>query len=312
MDGMEQYLAFDVGGSYIKYGVVRGDGMILSRGKTRTDSHLGAGHLLQQLFRVADETMPTTRLDGIGVSTTGIIDAERGLVLDEISSWIGGYNGTNIRQLLQQHTGLGVEIENDVNCMALGENWLGAARGCRNVVCMAIGTGIGGALLIDGELYRGSRNMAMEVGRMPIFPSYLEDLASVRALAYEYAKLANVPSQEVDGLLVARREREGDAFAVRAFEQMCHYLAVGIAALTSALTPDVFVLGGAITADRDLIDSRLRRALEGMLDRALWDSLDLRYATLGNDAGLVGAVRHYRLMREKRAMMEGEHGKAVC
>lgn len=309
---MEQYLAFDVGGSYIKYGVVRADGTILSRDKTRTDSHLGAPHLLQQLYRVADETASGCPLNGIAVSTTGIIDAEQGLVLDEISSWIGGYNGTNIRDMLQQHTGLGVEIENDVNCMALGENWLGAARGYKNVVCMAIGTGIGGALLIDGELYRGSRNMAMEVGRMPIFPSYLEDLASVRALSYEYAKLANIPSQEVDGLLVAQRERERDAFAVRAFEQMCHYLAVGIASLTSALTPDVFVLGGAITADRALIDERIRRNLSEMLDRALWSSLNLQYATLGNDAGLVGAVRHYRSMRKKRACMEEEHGKAVC
>jgi len=309
---MEQYLAFDIGGSYIKYGIVRSDGTILSRGKRKTNSHLGTSYLIQELFAIADEEMEQHRLSGIAVSTTGVIDAEHGVIQNEICSWIGGYNGTNLRQLLEEHTGLGAEVENDVNCLALGEHWLGAARGYQNVVCMAIGTGIGGALLIDGELYRGSRNMAMEIGRMPVSHSHLEDLASVRALSYEYAKLANIPSQEVDGLVVARKEREGDGFAARAFGQMCYYLAQGVAALTSALTPDVFVLGGAITADRELIDRRLRGNLKEMLDRALWESLNLQYAMLGNDAGLIGAVRHYQIMRERRGRREICHGKAVC
>lgn len=297
---MKEYLAFDVGGSYIKYGVVRGDGTILFRKKSRTNSHLGSEHLVGELCRITDETMRDFALDGIAISTTGVVDVEQGSIQTEICSWINGYNGTKLRELLQQRTGLEVEIENDVNCMALGEQWLGAAKGHRNVVCIAIGTGIGGALLVDGELYRGSRNMAMEVGRMPVGRSHLEDLASVRALVYEYAKLANIPSQEVDGLLVAQREREGDRYAAEAFEQMCYYLAQGIAALTCALTPDVLILGGAITSDRELLDGRIRKYLKEMLDRALWESLDIQYAKLGKDVSLVGAVRHHQLMSRRR------------
>ena len=308
---MEKYLAFDVGGSYIKYGVVQGNGTVLSRGKSRTNSHLGSEHLLQQLCQIGERAMAREQFNGIAISTTGVVDAEQGVIQSEISSWIGGYNGTRLRQLLGQRTGLNVEIENDVNCMALGEHWLGAAKGFRNLVCMAIGTGIGGALLIDGELYRGSLNMAMEVGRMPVAHSHLEDLASVRALIYEYAKLSNIPTLDVDGLLVAQKVREGDRYAQEALEQMCYYLAHGVAVLTSTFTPDVLVLGGGITNDGDLLDSRLKRYLKEVLDNALWESLNLQYAKLGGDVGLVGAVRHYQLMTRQRKE-EGDYGKAVC
>ena len=312
MNVMEEYLAFDIGGSYIKYGVVQGDGKVLSRGKRKTNSHLGSEYLVRELCQIADETMARGHISGIAVSTTGVVDVKQGMIQTEISSWINGYNGTRLRQLLGQRTRLNVEIENDVNCMALGEHWLGAARGYQNVVCMAIGTGIGGALLIDGELYRGSRNMAMEIGRMPIAHSHLEDLASVRALTYEYAKLANIPSQDVDGLLVAQKEREGDRYATEAFEQMCYYLAHGVAMLTSALTPDALILGGAITNDSELLDSRLKKHLKEMLDSTLWESLNLQYAKLGKDASLVGAVRHYQLMSHQRKKEGTAHGEAVC
>ncbi len=309
---MEEYLAFDIGGSYIKYGVVQADGKVLSRGKSKTNSHLGSEYLVREICQIADETVTKHHLSGIAVSTTGVVDVEQGMIQTEISSWINGYNGTRLRQLLSQRTRLNVEIENDVNCMALGEHWLGAAKGYPNVVCMAIGTGIGGALLIDGELYRGSRNMAMEIGRMPIAHSHLEDLASVRALTYEYAKLSNIPSQDVDGLLVAQREREGDHYAAEAFEQMCYYLAQGIAMLTTTLTPDALILGGAIASDNELLDGRLKKHLKEMLDKTMWENLNLQYAKLGKDASLVGAVRHYQLMRHQRGKEAESHGEAVC
>lgn len=308
---MEKYLAFDVGGSYIKHGVVQGNGTVLSRGKSKTNSHLGSEYLLRQLCQIAEDAMAREQFSGIAVSTTGVVDVEQGAIQSEICSWINGYTGTRLRQLLSQRTGLNVEIENDVNCMALGEHWIGAAKGCRNVVCMAIGTGIGGALLIDGELYRGSSNMAMEVGRMPIGHSHLEDLASVRALIYEYAKLSNIPSQEVDGVLVARKVREGDRYAQEALEQMCYYLAHGVAVLTSAFTPDILVLGGGITNDGDLLDGLLKKYLKELLDDALWESLNLQYAKLGRDVGLVGAARHYQIMCRRRKG-EGSYGEAVC
>ena len=301
---MKQYMCFDVGGSFIKYGVLREDGQILFHDHTPTDSHRGVETLTSRLLLIVEETRGRMALDGIAVATTGIVDVWKGAILSGISGWIDGYEGLALKQFLEEKTGLPTEVENDVNCVALAESWLGSARGYRNVVCMAVGTGIGGALLINQELYRGTGNMAMEIGRMPIYPSTLEDLASVRALVYEYAKLCNLPTTEVNGLMVAQREREGDKNAVKVFDMMCHYLAEGIACVISALAPDVLVIGGAIATDSELIDARLKKELRRILDKVLFESINIQYAQLGNMAGMTGSLRHHMQMTALRQSEE--------
>ena len=308
---MGDYISFDVGGSFIKYGVLKENGQILFQDKAPTNSHLGAQALLEQLYAIADELAPRWNASYISIATTGIVDIVSGTMQSGISGWINGYEGLELKAAMERHSGLVTEVENDVNCVALAESWLGSAKGYRNIVCMTIGTGIGGALLIDGNLFHGNSNMAMEIGRMPIYPSTLEDLASVRAAVYEYAKLCNIPTTEVDGLLLAQREREGDPIAIRVFDNMCHYLAQGIASIVSTLTPDVLVLGGAIAADRDLIDGRLKKHLKAILDLALFETINLQYAKLENTAGLVGSIRHHQIMTRWRKLEEMNNDKAI-
>ena len=297
---MNQYFCFDIGASFIKYGILQEDGNVLFQDKSPTNSHLGADELTDRLLKIIEQMKIDYEARYIAVATTGIVDTQTGSIMNGISGMIDGYEGLPLKAFLEERTGLTTEVGNDVNCFGLAENWMGSAKGYRNCVCITIGTGIGGALLIDGQVYYGSGNMAMEVGRMPIAPSTLEDLASVRALAYEYAKLCNIPAGDVDGLLVAKRERLGDPLASKAFDIMCYYLAQGIAAIVSMLTPDVIVIGGAITNDWDIINSRLLGNLEGILDKALYKTLNIKYTQLGSIAGLIGSLRHHQMMTEKR------------
>lgn len=303
---MTNYLAFDVGGSFIKCGVVNEEGTVLFHDKMATNSHYGAEELLKQLYSIVESVRTRYDVKNISIATTGVVNTVKGSILSGISGWIEGYSDLPLKSLLEKQTGLVTEVENDVNCVALAESWLGSARGYRNIVCITIGTGIGGALLIDGKLYHGSGNMAMEIGRMPLYPSTLEDLASVRALVYEYAKRKNLPTTQVDGLCVARKVREGDEAAIKSLDMMCRYLADGLGAIISALTPDVFIIGGAISADHDLIDHRIKGVLRERLDKALYESTSIKYAQLGNMAGLVGGVRHHQIMSEWRKNKQEE------
>lgn len=307
---MKKYIAFDVGGSFVKYGVINQDGEILYKNKMPTDSFRGADELMDKLCDSANMLKQRYECDFVSIATTGIVDSYKGTIQSEISSWIEGYCGMNIKEKFEKSTSLITEVENDVNCMALAENWLGSAQGIDNAVFMTIGTGIGGALLINGELYRGNANMAMEIGRMPMFPSVLEELASVRALVYEYAKMKNIPSGQVDGVMVIQKVMQGEVTAIKALDMMCFYLAKGIAAIVSALTPSVIVIGGAICVQKDLLDERIKRNLKQYMDEVFFDAIDIRYAKLENMAGLIGSVRHHQIM-SKRRKEEKVNGKEI-
>ena len=309
---LEHYLCFDVGGTSVKSGLLTERGKLL---KIRTDpAPVDAVALLELMERRAGE-FASDAPRGIGVATTGLVDPWKGMILPR-SEPISGYGGTLLRAELERRTGLPAEIENDVNCALLGESWLGAARGFRNVVCITAGTGIGGALMIDGWLYRGSRFRAMEVGHIPFPPESREehcpkweDIASTRAFVRKYAKLSGESFASLDGRLVMERAREGEETALRAVDDLCFYLAQGIATLFCTLAPDLFIFGGGIAGSLDLLYPRIDAYLDRALDVRFREGIVFKAAELGNRAGLVGALKHFLDMipiREKKPERERE------
>jgi len=314
----ERYLCVDVGGTAIKYGLLTRAGEVLSGREYATSELGGAAARNASAGDVADffallENMAgefssaSTPLAGLCISTTGIVDPWRGEIAPGSNNTaIEGYGGAPLRDELQRRTGLPVEIENDVNCAALGEYWLGAARSFNNVVCVAVGTGIGGALILDGRLYRGSRFNAMETGHIPFFPSNWENRASTRALTYDYARRSHRLPSELDGRFVLSRAREGEDAAVRAVDEMCFYLAQGIATLFAVLAPDIFVLGGGVAESADFLLPRIESHLERTLDPRFRDNVVFKAAELGNRAGLLGALRHFLDMKEARKIEQEE------
>ena len=296
-----RYLCVDIGGTMIKSALLNKDGEILSVRENATPTRDGAAGLLALLENMAVEfSSSSTPLSGLCISTTGIVDPWDGRVTNRSKTAIKDYSDTPLREELQKRTGLPVEVENDVNCAALGEYWLGAARNFSNVVCITAGTGIGGALILDGQLYRGSRFDAMEVGHIPFFPSNWESRASTQALIFDYGRRVGRPPSELDGRLVLSRAGEGDAAALRAVDEMCFYLAQGIAALYAVLAPDIFVFGGGIADSMDFLLPRIERHLEQTLEPRFRESVVFKAAELGNRAGLTGALRHFLDMSQAR------------
>ena len=155
-------LAIDIGGTMIKYGLVSSDGEILSTDKIKTESNKGLNNILNKIdniFKRYKENNPV----GIAVSGTGQINGMIGKVIGGnpiIPNWIG----TNLVKILEEKYNLPAVLENDVNCVALGEKWIGAGKDLSNFICLTIGTGIGGGIILNNQLFRGENFVAGEFG----------------------------------------------------------------------------------------------------------------------------------------------------
>ena len=173
-------LAIDIGGTMIKYGLVSSDGQILSTDKIETEAEKGLDNILNKIDNIFKK-YKENNLVGIAVSGTGQINGMIGKVIGGspiIPNWIG----CNLVEILEKKYKLPAILENDVNCMALGEKWIGVGKDLSNFICLTIGTGIGGGIILNNELFRGENFVAGEFGHILIKKGEFQDFASTTAL----------------------------------------------------------------------------------------------------------------------------------
>jgi predicted NBD/HSP70 family sugar kinase len=190
-----------------------------------------------------------------------------------------------LRAEIEALTHLPCTVENDVNAAGLGESWLGAGKGARSAFCIFVGTGIGGALVLDGHLVHGASAAAGEIGFLPFAGGSLEQLASMTAL------LQNTGA--ATGEEVFQRLAAGDAKALAALDDMTQKIAYGLAEICCIVNPEVLIMGGAVMAQREFFEPRFKRHLEKLLPEALLKNTRLAFAELGTSAGFTGALRHF-------------------
>lgn len=205
-----------------------------------------------------------------------------------------------------------VYLDNDANCAALGEALRGAGRGMRNVVMITLGTGVGGGIVIDGKLYTGTNNIAGEIGHMVIVAGgeqcncgrrgCLERYCSANALVHLVEQAMDSGTQEsslralrdakgkLNGKDVCDARDAGDALADKAFDQYCGYLACGLANLINILQPDCIVVGGGVSGYGEKLLAPVREKVSGEQFKVGDKTTPIMIATLGNDAGLIGAA----------------------
>ena len=211
---------------------------------------------------------------------------------------IPGYSGTALKQTIESQCGLPCSVENDVNAMALGEAWLGAAQNSSSALCLTLGTGLGGAILLEGKLWRGANYAAGEIGVCPLGDGRrLEQAASTTALLATYAERRG---EHIDGKTLFQRLRAGDANAAYALDHMLGALTDGLLPAIHLLAPETLLIGGGIAAQHDLIEPRLRAQLAGKLPALHFMPKNIRCASLGNRAGMIGALRWYLDSRPTR------------
>ena len=290
------YLCLDIGGTSVKYGVADETGNLLLKGEVpNVIMQKGVKGFAESLVSLAERYRQEYDLQGIAVSTAGVVDPERGVVL-YAPKYFPGYPGTHLQELLEAHTGLPCTVENDVNAAALGEYWLGAGKGAKSLFCITVGTGIGGCAILDGQIIHGASCSAGEAGLQHISPEGTwEEIASTSALIRNVAKAKQVPEAELDGRKIFAMAQQGDADASAAIDKQMDDLAVGIANICYILNPERIIIGGGIAAQEKYLYPILDGALRKKLLPLVYDHLTLRFASLKNDAGIIGALCNFLL-----------------
>lgn len=284
-----QYICIDIGGTSIKYGILREDLTLEYTASRPTEAHLGGAGIMEKIYAVIEECKGKCAPAGVCVSTAGMVDCETGSIR-YANELIPGYTGTPIKANVERRFGLPCEVENDVNCAGLAEAGYGAARDSRTAVCLTVGTGIGGCILSDGRIFRGT-GTAGSVGYLPLGEGKFEQLAATSVLTQRVAHEKNMPS--ITGEQIFALAEQGDEVCKKEIERMVHWLSVGISAICYTVAPDTVVLGGGIMAQKQLLGPMLNRALDTMLVPSVREQVQLKFAEYENHAGMVGALCHF-------------------
>lgn len=293
---MKEYICIDIGGTFVKYGIINENIEISHRALTPTRAHLGGQAILDQVQEIIQELLPFCRAEGICLSSAGMVDVEEGRILYS-GPQIKDYAGTCFREILQREFSLPVEIENDVNCAGLAESISGAGAYTDKNLCLTVGTGIGGCFVNRRSVYHGSGYRACEVGYMQLGAGAFQDLASATALT---AAVEETKGRKLSGREVFDLAGEGDPDCIEAIVRMTDCLAKGIANICYILDPDNIILGGGIMERKEYLSPLLEAALGKYLLGIFREHVKLSFARYGNDAGMVGALYSFGIQKEKR------------
>lgn len=286
MSQLGKFLAFDVGGTTIKCGVINQNLELSGEEKFATNNNCNQ-HILKIIKTVSQQKMSQTKIDGIGISTGGIVNPADGSI-SYAGPTIPNYTGTPLKAEVEKTTGLKVNVVNDVDAALLGELLHGAVTDAASVYCIALGTGIGGAFYTHGKLYGGANNQANSVGYMMYnrnSNTNFETRTSTLALERELTEKFNLSPKEAFD--VGAKHPTGKV--QRTINRWIDQLGANIANIILILDPEVFLIGGAVSAQ----ENRIRKALEAAISCYLpshFMKTQIRFASLRNRAALYGAI----------------------
>lgn len=287
---MSNILAIDIGGTTIKTGLYHSATNELTSLKSYpTEIQKETNNILTQVLNIIDNIKED--IDGVAISSAGVIDSEAGKVVYS-GYTIPNYKDTNFKKAIFEHFGLPVSVENDVNCALLGEYWQGNAKGSESVVCLTIGTGIGGALLLNNEIYHGNHFAAGEVGYMIVNGKYFQDIGSTSSLV-ERIKKRKKSSDPIDGKTVIQLAKKNDPVSIEELTTMLESIAIGIVNIIYLLNPHTIILGGGIMEAFDFLKPKLHDHIQKLMVNPYFYQTEILPAKFGNSAGMLGAIYHY-------------------
>lgn len=290
---MKNYISIDIGGTFIKYGLINENGEILEKNELATEANKGGEQILAKVLKIVETYHTKEPVEGVAISTAGMVDSKKGAIR-YASDLIPAYTGINFKDPIKEKFNLPCSVENDVNCAGLAEYKTGAGKNSKIALILTIGTGIGGCAIINGEVYHGISGSAMEVGYMRVKNSTFETLGSAKALVEKVAELKGEAKENWDGKKVFECAKNGDDDCIRAIDEMCDILALGIANISYVLNPDTVILGGGIMAQEDYLYPKIDKKLKYYLEKPLYDVIRLKFASNQNAAGMLGAFYNFQ------------------
>ena len=283
---MRLFIGFDVGGTHIKHGVIDEDGNELA--EDQFDTPEDEETFRQKWREVVQTYQKDHEIAAIGVSFPGHINTHTGKAAK--AGALDFLDDVNLYDLFAELTNLPVTAENDANCAALGELWRGAGRDYQHFVCITLGTGIGGGIVVEGDLWRGSHYRAGEFGVIPVGNNGegMHEVASTRGLMEACRRALAVSEEEMPKGEALFKLMENDLHLREAVEEWARFLARGIYSVISMFDPQVVLIGGGIS-EQEKIYQLLDRKLQSFDE---WEALQVPIlpCELGNQAGRLGAV----------------------
>jgi glucokinase len=300
-------IGIDVGGTKIAGGVVTADGRIIDEGRRKTPARDVAA-TRTAIAELVRELADRHDVGAVGIGAAGFVAADRSTVMFAPNV---AWRDEPLGALLTAELSLPVVVENDVNAAAWGEFQFGAGEDVNDLLMVAVGTGVGGGIILDGELIRGAFGVAAEIGHIRVVPQGLvcgcgrhgcwEQYGSGRALVREARsrvveddqlyEAVNGDVEKISGPMVTDAARSGDPLSIALLADLGDWLGAGIATLSAVLDPAVVVVGGGVADAGHLLLDPIRKSVEDNMPAA--DNrphLEVRLATLGNEAGMIGAA----------------------
>lgn len=307
---MKEYcFGVDVGGTTVKIGLFDKEGTILDKWEIPTRTENNGSKILPDIAEALQKKMDEKGLKkedmaGVGIGAPGPIDKE-GTVYEAVNL---GWSVFSIRDTLEELCGMPVRAGNDANVAALGEMWKGGGQGYLNLVLVTLGTGVGGGIIVNGEILNGSTGAGGEIGHIHIQDGEvdacgcgnhgcLEQYASATGVVRLAGRILGATDEdsvlrqgEVSAKAVFDAVKAGDAVAIRIAEAFGEYLGKGLAAIAGVVNPEAFVIGGGVSKAGDILFTFIEKNYRKYVFHGSKDA-KFELATLGNDAGICGAAK---------------------
>ncbi|TKG96311.1 ROK family protein [Puteibacter caeruleilacunae] len=303
---MKYAIGIDLGGTQIKFALVADDGSIIRSGITDTEAQGTRDMLINKLENCAREVLlwaseEGVEVDGIGIGTPGVID--NGLVLGGAEN-LPDWESLPLGGMLSRRLEYPVYVDNDANLMGLAEVRYGSAAGTQDAIFLTIGTGVGGAMVLNGELYGGHRNRGAELGHIIIDSNgeecscgaigCLEAHGSTSALVRDYKsflkKSQSKTEDKINGKYIIQKYHEHEGAAVQAMNRHFDYLAQGIASFINVFSPQKVIIGGGISEAGEFYVENIRKRVTKQVMKETSIFTQIERAQLGNKAGFLGAA----------------------
>ncbi|MDO8446705.1 MAG: ROK family protein [Deltaproteobacteria bacterium] len=299
-------IGIDMGGTNIRLALISSDGLAINSLRYKTSAQEGKDAVISRLSSATAEMIAEGRkhgmVIGIGIGAPGLI--ENGVV--RFSPNLPGWKEVPLQNLLEEALSLPVVLENDANAVAYGENSFGAGKGLSSLICITLGTGVGGGLILDGKIWRGAFGMAGEVGHIVVEPDGNKCSCGNRGCLETYASATGIvrtardtvnrgdASWDTGNLTTETLEgaaRGGDKAAASLFAGAGRYLGIGISSLLHILNPEAVIIGGGVARAWDLFYPSLSEEIKQRCFKEIAERTKIMPASLGDNAGILGAAR---------------------
>ncbi len=299
---MEKFLGIDIGGTNVKFGIVSNKGTLENKVKYPTASVVArTGKFIDGFIECIEEQLEinkNSKITKIGIGLPGLLSKDR--TTTQVLQNIPSLNNTNlVKKLSEAFPKFKIAIDNDANAAALGEYYFGERKTPESFAMITLGTGIGGAAIIDGKIFLGGNGNGMEIGHMVrTSRKTFEDLMGKRGIvggAENLLRKSQKPSilRELDTITakdVEKAAKKGDKIALKVYSKLGKYLGENIVSVVRVLDVDTIILGGGVASTLRFFESKMHKSVEEFLPSSITAGLIIEPATLANEAGIIGAA----------------------